>query len=76
MRELPAAINCTVIGWGKKEDKKCEFVFICCAMQVFLLAIDIVSEKESTRVDLRVEEEDFICTTGEAWEKREGEEAH
>lgn len=35
MKELVAGTNCTVIGWGKKEDKNCELgkkVFIfCCA---------------------------------------------
>lgn len=25
MKELAAGTNCTVIGWGKKEDKNCEF---------------------------------------------------
>lgn len=25
MKELPAGTNCTVIGWGKKEDKNCKF---------------------------------------------------
>jgi hypothetical protein len=25
MKELVAGTNCTVIGWGKKEDKNCEF---------------------------------------------------
>lgn len=27
MKELVAGTNCTVIGWGKKEDKNCEFVW-------------------------------------------------
>lgn len=27
MKELPAGTNCTVIGWGKKEDKNCEFAW-------------------------------------------------
>lgn len=26
MKELAAGTNCTVIGWGKKEDKNCKFL--------------------------------------------------
>jgi hypothetical protein len=25
MKELEAGINCVVIGWGKREDKNCEY---------------------------------------------------
>lgn len=28
MKELIAGTNCTVIGWGKKEDKNCEYLFL------------------------------------------------
>lgn len=35
MKELPAGTRCTVIGWGKKEDKNRE---------LFLAGISILSE--------------------------------
>lgn len=39
MKELVAGTNCTVIGWGKKEDKNCEFVWKKKVFSAFSLCV-------------------------------------
>lgn len=42
MKELIAGTNCTVIGWGKKEDKNCEYLF---PVEVGMGELKKISEK-------------------------------
>lgn len=45
MKELVAGTNCTVIGWGKKEDKNCEF-------ETFLQLIEWLKENHRPQISL------------------------
>lgn len=45
MKELIAGTNCTVIGWGKKEDKNCE---LCCVDSLkFVKFLNAIRERQT-----------------------------